>query len=97
MCVCVVGWSGGLCTAPLPCSADKQSLLTHTVHHHHLHTHTRSPNRQVAEGIAALIKVLAKSMDSSLSVDKVEVATITRDEATGKVSTWVERGGHASS
>jgi hypothetical protein len=39
----------------------------------------------VSEGIPGLIKVLSKSMDSSLTSDKVELATVTRDEATGKV------------
>jgi hypothetical protein len=43
---------------------------------------------QVSDGIPSLIKVLSKSMDSSLTSDKVELATITRDEATGKVSDW---------
>jgi hypothetical protein len=32
-----------------------------------------------------LIKVLSKSMDSSLTVEKVELATVTRDDASGKV------------
>jgi hypothetical protein len=41
---------------------------------------------QVAEGIQSLIKVLSKSMDSSLTVEKVELATVTRDDASGKVS-----------
>jgi hypothetical protein len=40
---------------------------------------------QVSDGIPSLIKVLSKSMDSSLTSDKVELATVTRDEATGKV------------
>eukprot|EP00775_Hariotina_reticulata_P009034 gene9034-9205_t len=40
---------------------------------------------KVSDGVGALIKVLSKSMDSSLTVDKVELATITRDESTGKV------------
>jgi hypothetical protein len=31
------------------------------------------------------MKVLSKSMDSSLTTDKVELATVTRDEVTGKV------------
>ncbi len=35
--------------------------------------------------LPCIIQVLSKSMDSSLSTDKVELATITRDEATGKV------------
>jgi hypothetical protein len=35
--------------------------------------------------VKLMVKVLAKSMDSSLAVDKVELATVTRDEATGKV------------
>lgn len=39
----------------------------------------------VSEGISTIIKVLSKSMDSSLTVDKVELATITRDASTGKV------------
>uniref|UniRef100_A0A383WPX1 Proteasome subunit alpha type n=1 Tax=Tetradesmus obliquus TaxID=3088 RepID=A0A383WPX1_TETOB len=39
----------------------------------------------VSGGIPALIKVLSKSMDSSLTSDKVELATVTRDAATGKV------------
>lgn len=40
----------------------------------------------VDEAVKLMVKVLAKSMDSSLAVDKVELATVTRDEATGKVS-----------
>ena len=40
---------------------------------------------QVSDGIPTLIKVLSKSMDSSLTSDKVELATVMRDEATGKV------------
>jgi hypothetical protein len=40
---------------------------------------------QVSDGIPSLIKVLSKSMDSSLTSDKVELATVTRDDATGKV------------
>jgi hypothetical protein len=40
---------------------------------------------QVSDGIPSLIKVLSKSMDSSLTSDKVELATVTRDEASGKV------------
>ena len=32
-----------------------------------------------------VIKVLAKTMDTSLSPDKVELSTLTRDPATGKV------------
>jgi hypothetical protein len=40
---------------------------------------------QVADGIQTLIKVLSKSMDSSLTVEKVELATVTRDDAAGKV------------
>lgn len=39
----------------------------------------------LAEGIALLIKVLSKAMDTSLATDKLEVATLTRDEATGQV------------
>eukprot|EP00879_Flechtneria_rotunda_P001618 GHRR01001778.1.p1 GENE.GHRR01001778.1~~GHRR01001778.1.p1 ORF type:complete len:253 (+),score=67.28 GHRR01001778.1:193-951(+) len=41
---------------------------------------------KVGDGIGVLIKILSKSMDSSLTSDKVELATITRDEATGKVN-----------
>jgi hypothetical protein len=57
---------------------------------------------QVSDGIPTLIKVLSKSMDSSLTSDKVELATITRDEATGKVRKFVTSSntqrcsGHAS-
>lgn len=40
---------------------------------------------QVAEGIQTMIKVLSKSMDSSLTVEKVELATVTRDDAASKV------------
>ncbi|GBF97445.1 proteasome subunit alpha type-4 [Raphidocelis subcapitata] len=40
----------------------------------------------VDEAVSLMVKVLAKSMDSSLAVDKVELATVTRDEASGKVS-----------
>lgn len=40
----------------------------------------------VEEAVNLMVKVLAKSMDSSLAVDKVELATVTRDDATGKVS-----------
>lgn len=40
----------------------------------------------MAEAIPLIIKVLSKSMDTSLAVDKVELSTITRDPATGKVS-----------
>jgi len=32
-----------------------------------------------------VIKVLSKSMDTPLAVDKIEVATLTRDVATGEV------------
>eukprot|EP00200_Dunaliella_tertiolecta_P016039 CAMPEP_0202408692 /NCGR_PEP_ID=MMETSP1128-20130828/15353_1 /ASSEMBLY_ACC=CAM_ASM_000463 /TAXON_ID=3047 /ORGANISM="Dunaliella tertiolecta, Strain CCMP1320" /LENGTH=253 /DNA_ID=CAMNT_0049013899 /DNA_START=1 /DNA_END=762 /DNA_ORIENTATION=+ len=39
----------------------------------------------VAEALPMVIKVLAKSMDTPLAVDKIELATLTRDEATGKV------------
>lgn len=38
------------------------------------------------QAVKLMVKVLAKSMDSSLAVDKVELATVTRDEASGKVS-----------
>jgi hypothetical protein len=37
------------------------------------------------QAVKLMVKVLAKSMDSSLAVDKVELATVTRDEASGKV------------
>jgi hypothetical protein len=33
-----------------------------------------------------VIKVLSKSMDTPLAVDKIEVATLTRDATTGKVT-----------
>lgn len=39
----------------------------------------------VDEAVKLMVKVLAKSMDSSLAVDKVELATVTRDEGSGKV------------
>lgn len=39
----------------------------------------------VADAVKLLVKVLAKSMDSSLAADKVELATVTRDEASGRV------------
>jgi 20S proteasome subunit alpha 3 len=35
--------------------------------------------------IPLIIKVLSKSMDSSLAPDKVELATVTRSAETGKV------------
>ena len=37
------------------------------------------------EAIATAIKVLAKSMDTSLAADKVELATLTRDPSSGKI------------
>lgn len=40
----------------------------------------------MGDAVKLLVKVLAKSMDSSLSADKVELATVTRDQGTGKVS-----------
>lgn len=39
----------------------------------------------LSEVVPLLVKVLSKSMDSSLSADKVELATLTRDEASGEV------------
>lgn len=38
----------------------------------------------LSEAVPLLIKVLAKSMDTSLAVDKVEISTLSRD-ASGKV------------
>jgi len=40
----------------------------------------------MADAVPLIIKVLSKSMDSSLSPEKVELATVTRDEATGEIS-----------
>lgn len=37
------------------------------------------------EAIAIGIKVLAKTMDTSLAADKVELATLTRDPSNGKI------------
>ena len=37
------------------------------------------------QALPLVIKVLAKTMDTSLSPDKVELSTLTRDEASGKV------------
>lgn len=37
-----------------------------------------------------VLKVLSKSMDTPLTVDKVEVATLTREAATGKVRVRVK-------
>ncbi len=45
----------------------------------------------LAEAIPFIIKVLAKSMDTSLSPDKVELATVTREPDSGKVG-WVGWG-----
>ena len=39
----------------------------------------------VGDAVKLLVKVLAKSMDSSLAADKVELATLTRDAASGRV------------
>lgn len=39
------------------------------------------------QAVPLIMKVLSKSMDSSLTTDKVELATVTRDEATGQVCT----------
>ncbi len=46
----------------------------------------------MAEAIPFIIKVLAKSMDTSLAPDKVELATLTRDDASGKVRAAHRRG-----
>jgi len=40
----------------------------------------------LAEALPLIIKVLSKSMDTSLATDKVELSTLTRDEATGKIN-----------
>jgi 20S proteasome subunit alpha 3 len=37
------------------------------------------------EAITLVLHVMAKTMDSALSADKVELATLTRDEETGKM------------
>jgi hypothetical protein len=37
------------------------------------------------QAVPLLVKVLAKSMDTSLATDKIEISTLTRDESTGKV------------
>mgnify|MGYP001806936389 CR=1 FL=1 len=58
-------------------------ILIDTSNHTYVHVRVLL---QVAEGIQSLIKVLSKSMDSSLTVEKVELATVTRDDASGKVS-----------
>lgn len=39
----------------------------------------------MSDAVPLIIKVLSKSMDTSLSPDKVELSTITRDPATGQV------------
>lgn len=39
----------------------------------------------MAEAVPLIIKVLSKSMDTSLAPDKVELSTVTRDAATGEV------------
>lgn len=39
----------------------------------------------LSDAIRFIIKVLSKSMDTSLSPDKVELSTVTRDEASGQV------------
>lgn len=39
----------------------------------------------MAEAVPLIVKVLSKCMDSSLSTEKVELATLTRDAATGLV------------
>ncbi len=45
----------------------------------------------LSDAIRFIIKVLSKSMDTSLAPDKVELATVTRDEASGKVG-WARSG-----
>jgi hypothetical protein len=47
-------------------------------------THCTHPPAQ--DAVPLIIKVLSKSMDSSLTGEKVELATLTRDEASGAVS-----------
>jgi hypothetical protein len=37
------------------------------------------------QALPLLVKILAKAMDTSLAADKMEVATLTRDEASGRV------------
>lgn len=37
------------------------------------------------EAIKLVLHVMAKTMDSALSTDKVELATLTRDKETGKM------------
>jgi len=39
----------------------------------------------LAEAVPLLVRVLSKAMDTSLAVDKVEIATLSKDPATGKV------------
>lgn len=42
-----------------------------------------------------MVKVLSKTMDSTtLSPEKVELCTLSRDEATGKVGNWRQTLGH---
>jgi hypothetical protein len=42
-----------------------------------------------------VVKVLSKTMDSTtLSPEKVELCTLSRDEATGKVGNWRQTLGH---
>ena len=55
----------------------------------------RAPAPAAPQAVKLVIKVLSKTMDStSLSSDKVELATLSRDEADGKVSrTQGLRGG----
>ncbi len=49
------------------------------------------------KALPLVIKVLAKTMDTSLSPDKVELATLTRDAATGKVGRGWQQGREARS
>jgi len=37
------------------------------------------------QALPMVIKVLSKSMDTPLAVDKIEIATLTRDATTGQV------------
>ena len=47
----------------------------------------------LADAVPLIVKVLAKSMDSSLSADKVELATLRRDEASSEVQFKVYEAG----
>lgn len=45
--------------------------------------------RDVQEGIKLILHVLAKTMDSSLTCDKVELSTITKDASTDAVRIYI--------